>query len=64
MTYRAQSDGGSGQTNETSIASMGLMDGIGILVAELVKYSLDPRVVFCGSKLADDSFQPSNGAAR
>jgi hypothetical protein len=34
---------------------MGLMDGIGKLVAQLIKDGLNPRVVFLGNQLADDA---------
>jgi hypothetical protein len=34
---------------------MRLVDGIGKLVAQLIEDSLNPRVVFLGNELADDT---------
>jgi hypothetical protein len=53
----SESDGGSSQTDETTIACMGLVDGVGVVVAELVDNLLDADVVVVGQRVADDGFE-------
>lgn len=54
-THRAKGNGGGGQTDETSIASVWLVNSIGVLVTELLQYGLNPLVIFGGSELTYDS---------
>lgn len=56
FTHGTEGDSSSGQADEASIAGMWLVDGIGILVAELLEYGLNPLIVFGGSKLAYQAF--------
>lgn len=56
--HRAEGYGGSGQADESSIPSVGLMDSIGILVAQLVKNGGNLVIVLCSSKLAYDPLEP------
>ncbi len=47
-TYRAKSNGGSGQAYQASVPCMRVVDGIGKVIAELVDDGLDPGVVLLG----------------
>ena len=55
-TYRAKSNGGSGQAYQPPVPCMRLVDSIGKVVAELVEDGLDPGVVLLGDKVADEAF--------
>lgn len=56
VTYRAQGNGGSGQANKAAIARM-LVDGISILVTELVEDGLNGSGILGGDELADRAFE-------
>lgn len=58
MTYGTQSNGGSSQADQAAIAGMGLMDGIGKVVAQLLEDGRDPGVVSAGDQVADDALKP------
>lgn len=55
-TYRAEGDGGSGQADQPSVPGMGLMDGVGKVITELVEDGLNPQVVLLSDKIADEPF--------
>lgn len=57
-TYWAEGDGGSGQAYQAAVAGMWVVDGICILVAELVEDGEDAVVVLGGHQLADDALKP------
>ena len=56
-THRAQGYRGGSQADETAISGMGLVDGIGIFVAELRDNALDAVVVVRLERFADQAFQ-------
>ena len=51
-TYRAKSNGGGGQSYQSSVPCMRLVDGIGEVITELVENGLDPGVVLLGDEVA------------
>lgn len=61
-THRAQSYRGGSKPNETAISGMRLVDGIGILVAELRDDTLDPVIVICLERFADQAFKLQSAA--
>jgi hypothetical protein len=63
-THWAESDGGSGQAYEASVARMGLVDRISIFVAELVEDGQDAVMVLGGNQLADGALEPMRGFRR
>lgn len=58
-TDRSESNGGGCKADQATVASMRLVDSVGILVAELIEYRLDPVVILTGNKLPNDSFKPT-----
>lgn len=61
--FGAEGDGGGGQAYEAPIASMRLVYGVGVLIAQLVKNGRDPGIVFCGDELTYDALEPGGGSA-
>jgi len=54
-THRTESDRGSSQTYQASIPCMRLMNGISILVTELIKNSFDLGVVLGGDTFTNQT---------
>ena len=62
-TYGSKSNGSGCETNETTIASLRLMDGIGKVLTELINDFPDLVVIFVGASFSDKSFKSSDGQA-
>lgn len=59
-TYWAKSDRCSSKPYKATIASMGLVNSVRIVVAQLLQDLRDALVVLGSDQLADDSFEPEN----
>lgn len=59
-THRSQCYRGGGQTDQTSISRVWLVNSIGIIVAELIDNLLDFIVLSSEYGIADDLFKPKN----
>jgi hypothetical protein len=57
ISYRAQCYRGSSQTDKAAIAGVGLVDGVGIVVAELVDDFGDFIMVAFGEGVADGGLE-------
>jgi len=62
VTYRAQGDGGGGQADEAAVAGVGLVHGIGIVVAQLMDDAGDAGVVVGGEGIADQALELERAA--
>lgn len=58
-TYLAQSDGRCCQADQSAIPCMGLMNGVGIVIAKLLKNSVYPSIVPRRHELPDHSLKAS-----
>ncbi len=56
-THRAEGNSSGSQAYKTTVSCMRLMNGICILIAELVKDGLNSGIVLGGNKLADHALQ-------
>lgn len=56
-TYRTQGNGSSGQADQPTVAGMGLVDSVGIVVAQLVENGLNFGVILFGNYLANDALK-------
>lgn len=62
-TYGAKSDCGCSKPNQATISSVGLMNGISVVVAELLKNVVD-TLEFCRcDEAANDSLESAAGSA-
>lgn len=61
LAYGAESNGGGGEANQTAIAGMWLVDGVGILVAERIEDGLDAGKVLDGDEIADLALESNGG---
>lgn len=61
-TYRAQGYRRSSQPDQAAISGVGLVHGVGILVAELMDNSLDLVVVACGQTVPNQALELERAA--
>ena len=56
--YSSQSNSGCGETNESSVTGVRLVNSIGIIMTELVYDFGDSIVIVCGKRISDQPFKP------
>lgn len=57
-TYRSKCNGSSGKADEAAISGMGLVNGICIVIAELIEDFFNLLVLAGSAQFPDDPFQP------